>query len=104
MLLGARMTMPLLPGLAFFASAFGTAAAQNGLTLEQAVGMSALVYAGVSQLVALEVWRETWSPAALLEVATLTAIINARLILMSASLQPWMAREPAWRSAGSLFS
>lgn len=102
LLLGARMTVPLLPGLAFFASAFGAAAAQKGLSLDQAVGMSALVYAGVSQLVALEVWREVWSPSALLEIATLTAIINARLILMSASLQPWMAREPVWRSAGNL--
>ena len=100
---GARAVLPLLPGIAVFASAFGAAAAQKGLTAGQAVAMSAFVYAGASQLVALEVWRGLWSPSALLEVATLTGIVNARLILMGASLQAWVADEPAWRRALNLF-
>ena len=100
---GARLTLPLLPGIAIFASAFGAAAAQKGLTLDQVLAMSAFVFAGASQLVALEVWRSAWSVSTLLEITTVTAIINSRMILMGASLQPWMAREPVWRSALNLF-
>jgi predicted branched-subunit amino acid permease len=53
-LLGARFILPVLPGVCVFASAFGTAAAQKGLTIWQALSMSAFVYAGASQMVALE--------------------------------------------------
>lgn len=100
---GARLSLPLMPGLIVFASAFGAAALQKGLTLGQALAMSAFVFAGVSQMVALEVWREAWSPTTLVELAAVTAIINARMVLMSASLQPWLARDPLGRNALNLF-
>lgn len=100
---GARLTLPLLPGIIAFASAFGAAAAQKGLTLGQSLAMSAFVFAGASQMVALEVWRDTWSLATLAGVATVTVVINARMILMGASLQPWMAAEPPARAALNLF-
>ena len=51
------MTAPLIPGIVIFASAFGTAAQQKGLSLEQALAVSAFVFAGASQMVALEVWQ-----------------------------------------------
>src|SRR5215208_5613468 len=73
---GARLTLPLLPGMVVFASAFGTAAAQKGLTLAQTVGVSAFVFAGASQMVGLELWREVWSLSTLLALMTVTAIIN----------------------------
>jgi predicted branched-subunit amino acid permease len=40
---GARYTMPVWPGMLVFASAFGAAAAQKGLTLGQTLGLSAFV-------------------------------------------------------------
>jgi len=46
MLLGARMIMPIVPGIVFFASAFGTAAAQKGMSLTETVLMSGLALCG----------------------------------------------------------
>ena len=100
---GARLVAPLLPGVVAFASAFGAAAAQKGLTLAQALSMSAFVYAGASQMVALELWRETWSISTLLGVMAVTATVNARMILMGASIQPWLAGQPAPQNAINLF-
>jgi predicted branched-subunit amino acid permease len=86
-----------------FASAFGTAAAQKGLTLAQALSMSAFVYAGASQMVTLELWRDAWSIPALLGVMAVTATVNARMILMGASIQPWLSGAPPLQNAINLF-
>jgi predicted branched-subunit amino acid permease len=86
-----------------FASAFGTAAAQKGLGLGETLGISAFVFAGAAQMVAIEIWREVWTPGTLLTLMTVTAVINARLILMGASIQPWLADEPKARIALSAF-
>jgi predicted branched-subunit amino acid permease len=98
-----RYTLPLLPGIVVFASAFGAAAVQKGLTLLQAVGLSTFVFAGASQMVALELWQPVWSPGAILAIATLTGVINSRMILMGAAIQPWLAEEPKPRAALNLF-
>jgi 4-azaleucine resistance transporter AzlC len=98
-----RYALPLLPGILVFASAFGAAAVQKGLTLGQALGLSTFVFAGASQMVALELWQAVWSPASILAITTLTAIINSRMILMGAAIQPWLAQEPKPRSALNLF-
>jgi predicted branched-subunit amino acid permease len=100
---GARLVVPLLPGVMAFASAFGTAAAQKGLTLAQALSMSAFVYAGASQMVTLELWRDAWSIPALLGVMAVTATVNARMILMGASIQPWLSGAPPLQNAINLF-
>jgi predicted branched-subunit amino acid permease len=101
--LGIRMSLAVFPGYIIFALAFGTAASQKGLTLGQTLGLSAFVYAGASQLVALEIWQQVWSPGTILAVMTVTAVVNARLILLGVTLQPWLAREPKALSALSLF-
>ena len=95
--------LPVLPGVCVFASAFGAAAAQKGLTAWQALSMSAFVYAGTSQMVALEVWRETWSPSTILALMTITATVNARMVLMGAVIQPWLAPAPKTQNAVNLF-
>ena len=102
-LLGARFILPVLPGVCVFASAFGTAAAQKGLTLWQALSMSAFVYAGASQMVALELWRETWSPTTVLGLMAVTGTVNARMILMGAAIQPWLAEAPKLQNGVNLF-
>jgi predicted branched-subunit amino acid permease len=100
---GARMCLPLLPGVLVFATAFGAAAVAKGMSLPQTVAMSAFVYAGAAQMVALELWRETWTLSNLLAVAAVTAIVNARMILMGAAIQPWLAPAPKARNAIQLF-
>lgn len=100
---GARAALPAFPGFIVFSMAFGTAAAQKGLSLGEALGLSAFVYAGASQMVGLEVWQRVWSPTTILTIMTVTAVVNARMILLGATLQPWLKNEPKARSALNLF-
>jgi predicted branched-subunit amino acid permease len=100
---GARQVMPLLPGVIVFAAAFGTAATRTGMTLVEAILSSALVYAGASQLVALELWTGQWTLWSALAVILLTATVNARLILMGASLHAWIGALPGRVLWPSLF-
>ena len=94
---GAWRSAPLLPGTIIFAMAFGTLAAQKGLSLGDAVLMNAVVCAGAAQLVGLEVWTNPLALGTLASIAALAGIVNARLILMGASLRPWLGPLPAWQ-------
>ena len=97
LVLGARLSAPLVPGTIVFAAAFGTLAAQKGLTLWDSVLWSAVVFAGASQLVALEVWSEPLRLGTIASLAIVTAIVNARFVLMGASLRPWLGPLPPWQ-------
>jgi predicted branched-subunit amino acid permease len=99
---GARYMLPLVPGTAVFAMAFGTVAAQKGLTLTEATLMSALVFAGASQLVAMEIWTNPMTSALVATLAVVTGVVNMRLLLMTASLRPWLGPLPAWQSYPTL--
>src|SRR4051794_15034076 len=94
---GAWRSAALLPGTMIFAAAFGTLAAQKGIGLTDTVLMNAIVFAGASQLVAIEVWKEPLTLGTIASIAVLTVIVNARFILMGASLRPWMGPLPAWQ-------
>jgi len=100
---GARAALPAFPGFILFATAFGTAAAQKGLSLAEAMGLSAFVYAGASQMVGLEVWQKAWTPTTILAIMTVTAVVNSRMILLGATVQPWLRHEPVARNALNLF-
>ena len=95
---GAWRSAPLLPGTIVFSMVFGTIAAQKGLTLTDTVLMNAMVFAGSSQFVAIEVWKNPLTLGTVLSLATITAIVNARFILMGASLRPWLGQLPAWQA------
>jgi predicted branched-subunit amino acid permease len=103
MLLGARLALPVMPGLVFYCMAFGAAAAHTGLSALEAVSMSGLVYAGAAQMLSLELWRDVWTPGALATVAIVTATVNARMILMGAAMQPWIRQLPPGWQAFNLF-
>ncbi len=103
MLLGIRMVAVLLPGVIVFSVAFGAAAAAKGLSLFEAVLMSAVVYAGVAQLVSMELWRPEWSWGAIVALAMVTATVNARMVLQGAALQPWFAPYSKGLNALHLF-
>lgn len=100
---GARASLPAFPGFIMFALAFGTAAAQKGLSLAEALGLSVFVYAGASQMIGLEIWQQAWTPSTILTIMTVTAIVNSRMVLLGATLQPWLRHEPPLRSAFNLF-
>ncbi|MDJ1157956.1 AzlC family ABC transporter permease [Chelatococcus sp. SYSU_G07232] len=100
---GMRLILPFVPGVVIFASAFGAAAVQKGLTLGQALFMSGAVYAGAAQLVSLELWTRHWTLASLLAITAVAATVNARMVLMGAALQPWLKGTPTPLNAVNLF-
>jgi len=64
---------------------FGAVAASKGLSAAEVALMSGLVLAGGAQFAALEIWT---SPPPLAAILLSTLLINARHVLMSASLAP----------------
>lgn len=96
---GARATLPMFVGLAPFGLVVGVLSAAKGLSLAEAMLMSALVYAGSSQLLALELWTE---PAPILAAMLATVVVNIRLAPMGAALAPWLDRLRGWRLWGTL--
>jgi 4-azaleucine resistance transporter AzlC len=94
---GVRRSAALLPGCVAMAMAIGTLSAQKGLSLIETVLMSGVLFAGASQLVALEIWSPRFSLAALVTVALIAATVNLRYLLMTASMRPWLDGLPAWK-------
>jgi predicted branched-subunit amino acid permease len=97
---GARRGAPVLVGLLPFAVVTGVTSQGAGLSLAEATLMSAFVYAGASQLVALAIWAH---PPPLLAVTLAAFVVNLRLALMGPVLSPWLDRLRGWRLWGSLF-
>ena len=75
-----------------FGAAFGLAATQSGMKDWEALLMSAFVFAGVAQFAALDSWG---SHVPLISLAFTVLAINARHILMGASLYPWLSLMPS---------
>ncbi len=99
---GARMCGAMVPGTVVFAAAYGTLAAQKGLAFSETVLMSALVFGGAAQLVALEVWANPLTLWTVVSLAVVTGIVNARFILMGATLRPWFGALPQWQAYAAL--
>ena len=79
-------------GVAPFGAAYALAARAAGLTPLETIGMSALVYAGSAQFAAAALFGAGAGTPAILFT---TFIVNARSVLMSASLAPALRRWPA---------
>ena len=87
---GARAVAPMLVGVVPFGLVAGATPVTHGLGGAVAVGFSIIVFAGASQLAAIDVLGSGGS-AFVAAVAAWT--INLRLLLYSASLAPHLARE-----------
>ncbi len=91
---GARAVAPMLIGVVPFGLVAGATPATTGLGGDVAIGFSLIVFAGASQLAAIDVLADGGSAL----VAVLAACtINLRMLLYSASLAPFLAREPLRR-------
>ena len=95
--LGALLFLPSLPGMIAFGIAVGATAAHKGFDLVESILMNALVYAGASQMLAMEAWPARVTLASLATLALLAATVNARMLLFGASLRPWLGPLPAWQ-------
>ena len=93
---GVRAAFPLLLGVAPFGLIVGVTASGAGLSTLEASAMSMMVFAGASQLAALELI----SVGAAAPIVWLSAaLINARFLMYSASLAPhWQRLSLGWRS------
>lgn len=84
---GFRELLPISLFVIVFGAAFGLAATQAGLSDASIVIMSTLVFAGAAQFASLELW----GPHIQLFTLVLTVFaINARHLLMGATLYPWL--------------
>ncbi|WP_051168170.1 AzlC family ABC transporter permease [Marinospirillum minutulum] len=97
--LGFKRLLPLSMFVIAFGLAFGLAAAQAEMTKLEAMLMSGLVFAGASQFAVLELMREE---IPLLAIMITTFAINARHLLMGASLYPWLKEIPTAKRYGIL--
>ncbi|MBA1191731.1 AzlC family ABC transporter permease [Pseudomonas entomophila] len=88
---------PISLFVAIFGAAFGLAATQAGLSDAVIVAMSTLVFAGASQFAALELWGPDVS---LLTLSITVFAINARHLLMGATLYPWLQHLPVRKRYG----
>ena len=95
--LGMRLALPIMPGMIAFGLAVGATAARKGFSFIDSLVMNVFVYAGMSQLVAMEAWPERVTLGALAALAVLCITVNARMLLMSAALYPWLGASPSWR-------
>lgn len=98
---GFVLAQPLAPGVLVYGLVFGALAGERGLSWLQAALMSVFVYSGSAQLAALQVWS-SHSQAVLALMLTVLAI-NARYVLYSASIQPWLSQAPRKGVFASLF-
>lgn len=93
LLAGARDVAAILIGIAPFGLVAGAAVVQAGFGVAEAVGMSLLVNAGASQIVATTLF----GAGAPLWLALGTAlVVNARMFIYSTSIAPVLGDAPGW--------
>ncbi|MDX3927283.1 MAG: AzlC family ABC transporter permease [Shinella sp.] len=78
-----RAILPLIVAVVPIGLVFGAIAATKGLSPLEAMLMSALVFAGGSQFVAMDIWTH---PASWVAAGFAALLVNMRHILMSASI------------------
>ena len=92
--------LPLVVAVAPFGLLLGALAVQKGLSPFEVGLMSAMVFAGASQFVAIEIW--TTPPLVALLGAT-ALMVNLRHVLMGAALAPEIKTWPRSLAYGGLF-
>jgi 4-azaleucine resistance transporter AzlC len=91
---GSKAMAPLIVAVIPIGALFGAAAVAKGLSALEATLMSALVFAGGSQFVAIDVWT---SPPAWVALGLAALLVNVRHVLMSFSLAPKLEAFRGWR-------
>lgn len=97
---GFRTGLPVAVGVGGYGLAFGVLARQSGLSIAEATLMSAVVFAGAAQLIAVELWG---SPLPVVAIIATTLVVNLRYVLMSASLRAWFDDLSPAHAYGSAF-
>jgi len=91
---GVRDMLPILVGVVPFGLVAGAAVINAGQGLAESIGMSVIVFAGASQIIATTLFGDN----APLWVALLTAlIVNSRMFIYSTSIASHLSDAPAWQ-------
>lgn len=90
---GVLATLPAMLAATPFAFLIGALAADNGFSVLEAGLMSALIFAGSAQFVALNTWQ---TPPPWLMLALAVLVVNLRHVFMSASILRHMDAFPRW--------
>jgi predicted branched-subunit amino acid permease len=96
---GMRAALAITLGLSPFGLVVGMTSDGVGLSLAETLLMSGLVFAGTSQVVALQLWAD---PAPILAASLACLVINLRLAPMGAALAPVLDRTRGIRLWGTL--
>ncbi len=91
---GVRAIFPLIVAVLPIGLVFGAVSATKGLSALETALMSALVFAGGSQFVAMDIWTH---PASWIGVGFAALLVNIRHVLMSASIGTKMQAFPGIR-------
>jgi len=94
---GFKQLLPISLFVVVFGGAFGLAATQTGLDGTSALLMSVLVFAGASQFAVLDLWG---AQVPLVPLIITVFAINARHLLMGATLYPWLRELPRAKRYG----
>jgi predicted branched-subunit amino acid permease len=97
---GMRRSVPVLISAAPFGALFGAVAVENGFTVGEAVLMSAIVFAGASQMVGIELFGQNVAPW--LIVMSIFAV-NFRHVLYSAAIGKHFAFGAEWKRLFAFF-
>lgn len=96
---GGQRLLPVSVFVFPFGVAFGAAAIESGLTIDQAMVMSLTVFAGASQFAALDLWQ---TPLPFLSLALVVLAVNARHLILGAAISPYVNRLPPRHWFGAL--
>ncbi|MEM1286365.1 MAG: AzlC family ABC transporter permease [Pseudomonadota bacterium] len=91
---GARRLVPVSVFVIPFGIAYGVAAIEAGLTVDQAIAMSAFMFAGASQFAAIDLWQ---GPLPYLSLALVVLAVNARHLILGAAISPYVNQLPPGR-------
>lgn len=91
---GMRAMVPLVAAVIPIGVIYGAVAATKGLSTLEITLMSAVVFAGSAQFVAMDIWTH---PASWSGVGFAALLVNLRFILLSASIGRHMQAFTGWR-------
>lgn len=97
---GLKSMFGATPAVFGFGVGFGAAASAVGMSSVAAISMSALVFAGASQYAALDLWQ---TPVPLVSLMVMTLAVNARHVVLGATIQVWIAPLPGHRRYSAIF-
>src|SRR6185437_106881 len=99
-LAGARDCLPIALGVIAYGFAFGVLARQKGLEPAEILVMSATVFSGTAQLVAVDLWRV---PLPVWPIILSALIVSLRYLLICASCRPLFVSLSWGRGLAAMF-